>query len=77
MLSTSWSNNEGQICAGLSWERFADVEQAKVYQILVDLVTNLCINTACMYTPGQSKVSVVYTLVCSTGHGEYYLVNHH
>ena len=30
ILSTSWKDNEGQSCAGLSWERFTNVEQAKV-----------------------------------------------
>ena len=32
-LSKSWSDNEGQLCAGLSWERFTSVEQAKVCKI--------------------------------------------
>lgn len=29
MLFSRWTSNEGQVCAGLNWERFRDVEQAK------------------------------------------------
>lgn len=34
MLSKTWNDNDGQVCAGLSWDRFTDVEQAKVCDIL-------------------------------------------
>lgn len=29
ILLASWNSNYGLVCAGLSWERFRDVEQAK------------------------------------------------
>ena len=33
MLFNTWNDNEGQLCAGLSWDRFTNVEQAKVCYI--------------------------------------------
>lgn len=30
ILSKAWNDYEGQVCAGISWDRFTSVEQAKV-----------------------------------------------
>ena len=34
MLSESWNENEGKVCAGLNWDIFTDVKQAKVKKLL-------------------------------------------
>ena len=35
MLIKTWEDHESELCAGLNWDRFTNVEQAKVWSNLL------------------------------------------